>query len=107
MTPAMQHHHLRGALSKAQTMYILSNGIMWHHRRAGRSSCSLCQRGIDSLDSRCPVSAFMCNTKKCQDELSGKAFVVPNSSCVSLFPNIGEPALVTRVGGINCKSLTE
>lgn len=88
-------------------MYILSNDIMWHHRRAGRSSCSLCQRGIDLFDSQYPVSVFVCNTKKYQDEFSGKAFVVPNSLCVSSFPNIGEPTLVTRVGGINYKSLTE
>lgn len=53
------------------------------------------------------LSVFVRNTKKYQDELSGKAFVVPNSLCVLSFPNIGEPTLVTCVGGINYKSLTE
>lgn len=45
MSPAVQHHHLPRTLSKAPAMYILSNG------RVSRSSCSLCQDGVDLLDS--------------------------------------------------------
>lgn len=80
MIPATQHLHLRGAPSKTQTVCVLLNAITCHEQRAVGSTGSPCQRGIDLLDSQCPVTAVLCNTKKCQNELSGKALVVPNSS---------------------------
>lgn len=71
LTPATQHRHLRGALSKAQTTYILLNGISWSCHRAGRSSCSLCQPGSDSLRSHRLLHAFVCNTEKSRMSCQG------------------------------------